>query len=36
MNLVLNASEAVDARSGVITIRTGAELLDAAAIRAGF
>ena len=33
MNLVLNASEAVDLHSGAITIRTGREDLDEAAIR---
>ncbi|MDR3671529.1 MAG: bacteriohemerythrin [Holophaga sp.] len=36
MNLVLNASEAVDLASGIITIRTGQDTLDAAAIHAGF
>jgi hemerythrin-like metal-binding protein/PAS domain S-box-containing protein len=36
MNLVLNASEAVDLHSGVITIRTGREDLDEAAIRATY
>jgi hemerythrin-like metal-binding protein/PAS domain S-box-containing protein len=36
MNLVLNASEAVALDSGIITIRTGQEILDAAAIQAGF
>jgi hemerythrin-like metal-binding protein/PAS domain S-box-containing protein len=36
MNMVLNASEAVDQDAGVITIRTGQETLDPAAIQAGF
>jgi hemerythrin-like metal-binding protein/PAS domain S-box-containing protein len=36
MNLVLNASEAVDFHSGAITIRTGREDLDEAAIRATY
>jgi hemerythrin-like metal-binding protein len=36
MNLVLNASEAVDTESGVITIATGVEELDAEAIERSF
>jgi hemerythrin-like metal-binding protein/PAS domain S-box-containing protein len=36
MNLVINASEAVTAPTGVITIRTGLETLDAATIHGAF
>jgi hemerythrin-like metal-binding protein len=36
MNLVMNASEAVEVESGVITVRTGAEVLDAASIEQTF
>ena len=36
MNLVMNASEAVDGETGLITVRTGAEDLDAATIEQTF
>ena len=36
MNLVVNASEAVETPGGIITIRTGQETLDAAAIQKAF